>query len=151
MFNTKGDYQTANIQDLILIRFADVLLMHSELTETNTGLNRVRQRAGLEPKGYSLEAIQRERRFELAFEGIRWNDIRRWGIAAQELDKQLDQPIYNFAVEDRSQAYGGGYSARYNATKGFFPIPESQVRLSEGVLKQNEGWGADSNFPGWTK
>ncbi|MGL5318414.1 MAG: RagB/SusD family nutrient uptake outer membrane protein [Bacteroidales bacterium] len=151
MFDNKGDYQTANIQDLILIRYADVLLMHSELTETNQGLNMVRARAKRPEIAYSLTALQNERRWEFAFEGIRWNDIRRWGIAAEVLEKQIGQPIYNFGEPAVSKSYGGGYAARYKATKGFFPIPESQIRLSQGVLVQNEGWGPESVYTGWTK
>lgn len=82
--------QTGNIHDLVLIRFADVLLMQSELEESVDGINRVRERAGLTPLGaYSLEALQRERRWELAFEGVRWNDIRRWHIAAAALENRL--------------------------------------------------------------
>lgn len=39
--------QTGSIHDLVLIRFADVLLMQSELKEDVSGINRVRSRAGL--------------------------------------------------------------------------------------------------------
>ena len=54
--------QTGSIHDLVLIRFADVLLMQSELKEDVSGINRVRSRAGLEPIGtYSLAALQNER------------------------------------------------------------------------------------------
>ena len=84
MYGTTENMQLDNTMDLIMIRLADVYLMHSELTETNTYMNKVRERAGLEPIAYSLENIQKERRYELAFEGVRWNDIRRWGIAATE-------------------------------------------------------------------
>src|SRR5690606_34809803 len=67
----QADYQLAHTQDLVLIRFADVLLMHAELTETNTNLNRVRARVNLPTISYSLAALKRERRWELAFEGLR--------------------------------------------------------------------------------
>ncbi len=77
MYNTPENMQLDNTQDLVLIRMADVYLMHSELSQTNTYMNLVRKRAGLSDKAYSLAAIQNERRWELAFEGIRWNDIRR--------------------------------------------------------------------------
>ena len=60
------------------IRFADVLLMQSELKQDATGLNKVRARSHLAPVAYSLEAIKQERRWELAFESIRWWDILRW-------------------------------------------------------------------------
>jgi len=52
-------------QDLVHMRFADVLLMHSELAETTNGINRVCSRARLNPIGsYSLNALKQERRFE---------------------------------------------------------------------------------------
>ena len=44
-----------NIHDLVLIRFADVLLMQSELKGDATGMNKVRERAGLPAIGYSLQ------------------------------------------------------------------------------------------------
>ena len=54
-------------QDLVLIRFADVLLMHAEMTRTIDGINRVRTRAQLPPiLAYTDEALRSERRYELA-------------------------------------------------------------------------------------
>ena len=143
--------QTGNIHDLVLIRFADVLLMQSELKEDVTGINRVRARAGLAPiGGYSLTALQNERRWELAFEGVRWNDIRRWHIAAAALEKQTNQPVYYMGTAAKNTAHSGGYAARYNATAGFFKTPETEVSLSNGTLVQNEGWtDASSEYSGW--
>ncbi|MFV0376781.1 MAG: RagB/SusD family nutrient uptake outer membrane protein [Mangrovibacterium sp.] len=150
MYGTTDDMQLDNTQDLVLIRLADVYLMHSELTETNTYLNKVRERAGLDDVSYSLTALQNERRWELAFEGLRWNDIRRWGIAADILQDQIGQKIYIKGVESTNKAFGGGYAARYNETGGFFPIPDSEISLSEGVLTQNEGWNTSSSeYSGW--
>jgi len=150
MYATADNMQLDNTQDMVLIRYADVLLMHSELTGTNNSMNLVRERAGLSDKPYSLENIQNERRWELAFEGTRWNDIRRWGIAGEALDKQTGAPCYFKGVADVNKSFGGGYKARYTATKGFFPIPEAQIALSEGVLIQNEGWGtAAAEYTGW--
>lgn len=150
MYTTAENFQLDNTQDLVLIRLADVYLMHSELTETNTYMNKVRERAGLAPKPYTLANIQNERRWELAFEGTRWNDIRRWGIAADLLEKQVGVPTYFKGVSVNNKSFGGGYKARYAATKGFFPIPENQIALSEGVLVQNEGWGTSAaEYTGW--
>lgn len=141
--------QDAHFQDLILIRFADVLLMQSELKGDVSGLNKVRTRAGLDPiGGYSLEVLQKERRHELCFEGRRWSDIRRWGIAEQTLATQNGVTIYNRGV--RTKITDGGYVKRYQATKGFWPIPKAQIDLSAGVLTQNEGWtGSDANYISW--
>lgn len=143
--------QTGNIHDLVLIRFADVLLMQSELKEDVTGINRVRARAHLSPiAAYSLTALQNERRWELAFEGTRWNDIRRWHIAAAALEKQTNVSIYTSGTASRNTAHNGGYAARYNATAGFHKIPENQVTLNEGMVQQNAGWtDASSEYTGW--
>lgn len=147
--NSGNAMQDAHFQDLILMRFADVLLMQSELKENVEGINRVRARVGLEPiAAYSLEALQKERRHELCFEGRRWADIRRWGIAELALDTQNGITVYNKG--ERTKIANGGYSERYKATKGFWPIPKAQIDLSEGVLTQNEGWsGADANYSSW--
>ena len=92
--------QTGSIHDLVLIRFADVLLMQSELKEDVSGINRVRSRAGLEPIGtYSLAALQNERRWELCFEGTRWNDIRRWHIAADALERQTGAKVIQMGLK----------------------------------------------------
>ena len=136
-------------QNVQIIRFADVLLMHSELTDGKaiyngkSGMNAVRARVGLPDKAYSVDALRMERKHELAFEGIRYNDMRRYGKAycLAALKTQLSQPIRNaggswITMKDQ----GAGYEARYNDTWGFRPFPASEVLLSAGVLKQNEGW-----------
>ena len=149
--NSASLFQTSIIHDLVLIRFADVLLMQSELKEDVSGINQVRLRAGLDPIGaYSLEALQNERRWELAFEGVRWNDIRRWHIAAAALEKKTNQPIYIAGVPAQNTAHNGGYAARYNATAGFAKIPETEVSLANGALEQNPGWSdASSEYAQW--
>ncbi|MGL4851655.1 MAG: RagB/SusD family nutrient uptake outer membrane protein [Phocaeicola sp.] len=146
--SSSGHYQASHFQGLTLIRFADVLLMHSELTATNTGLNRVRERAGLTAVGYSEEALRNERRWELAFEGLRWDDIRRWHIAPSALDKQLGGRIYNAGTATIMKNQGAGYSARYAATNGYYKIPQAQVELSNGSIKQNPGWEGNEGYYG---
>ena len=143
------NFQLNNIHDLVLIRFAEVLLMQSELKGDVQGINKVRARAGLPGiSSYSLTALQNERRWELACEGIRWNDIRRWHIASVVLAKQENQPVYYCGRPETNDAHNGGYSARYKATAGFQKMPESQVSL--GSVKQNDGWGAaDGEYTGW--
>lgn len=150
-WETSGNenFQLGNIHDLILIRFAEVLLMQSELKEDVNGINKVRARANLPAIGsYSLVALQNERRWELACEGIRWNDIRRWHIASVVLAKQENQPVYYCGRPETNEPHNGGYAARYQATAGFQKMPESQVQL--GSVVQNDGWGAaDGEYTGW--
>jgi SusD family. len=137
--------------DLNLMRFADILLMHSELTQTADGLNQVRTRAGLPSVSYSDQALRNERRFELAFEGTRWADIRRWGIAETALTRQLGVTIYNRGVATTMKDQGAGYAERYRLTKGFMPIPDSEIQLSDGALTQNPGWDNSAVFVTWNE
>lgn len=146
------------LQDLVLLRYADVLLMRSELYEdADKGMNQVRQRAGLPGVAYSLEALQNERRWEFCFEGLRYNDIRRWGQGGGQsngytesiLGKQQNEAIFYAGNPDLNSPHNGGYVERYKATRGFYKIPESEILKSEGVLKQNAGWGNESLYLGW--
>lgn len=138
-----GNYQASNCTPLTIYRFADVLLMYAELQKDAAPLNRVRARVGLPAvNGYTEEALRNERRWELAFEGSRWDDLRRWGIAADALSKQNGQAMYNQG--QKVSMNFGNYAARYNATKGFYRIPKSQIELSGGTYKQNAGWEDDA-------
>ncbi|MDG3583452.1 RagB/SusD family nutrient uptake outer membrane protein [Galbibacter pacificus] len=119
-------------QDYVYLRFADVLLMHSEISETADGINAVRGRAGLTSVGYSLDALKEERLHEFAFEGLRWFDLVRWGDVDDAFGAQIN--VRNSGVD-------ATYSVQYRPeTKGLVPIPESEVRLSNGVYEQNPGW-----------
>ncbi len=126
------DYQLMHAQDFIFMRYADVLLMHSEITKTANGMNAVRLRVGLAPVAYSLDAIKEERLHEFAFEGIHWFDLVRWG----DVDT-----AFNETVNVRNSGTNATYSAKYRpVTKGLVTIPETEVRLSNGVYNQNPGW-----------
>lgn len=126
------DMQLMHAQDFIYMRYADVLLMHSEITKTPGGLNAVRNRAKLGPVGYSLDAIKDERLHEFAFEGLHWFDLVRWG----DVDN-----AFNGTVPVRNSGVPTNYSVKYRPeTKGLVPIPETEMRLSNGVYVQNPGW-----------
>lgn len=146
--------QLGNIHPLNLIRLADVLLMHSELTGTVGGINKVRARAGLGAvSNYTLASLQQERRWELAFEGVRWNDMRRWGddYCKTALDKQMNQPIYNDGVKTSNPlgvpAYTDNpisYAERYAVNRGFFTKPASQLQEGSAALEKLQGrWMLD--------
>lgn len=138
-----GNYQASNCTPLTIFRFADVLLMYAELEKDVAPINRVRARVGLPAINvYTEEALRNERRWELAFEGSRWDDLRRWGIAAEALSKQNGQVMYNQGQKVNMNF--DNYAARYNATKGFYRIPKSQIDLSGGEYKQNAGWEDDA-------
>ena len=147
------------IDDLVMIRFAEVLLMDAELNGNQASFDAVRARAGLASKPLTDENLRNERRWELAFEGVRYGDMRRYGesYAVAALNKQEGVDCYNSGVKGTNHAsqFNGGYGTRYSKTKGFVALPSAQISLSasagpEYQYKQNEGWGAtDSEFAGW--
>jgi starch-binding outer membrane protein, SusD/RagB family len=127
-----ADMQLMHAQDFIFMRYADVLLMHSEITGTATGLNAVRGRAGLGAVGYSLAAIKEERLHEFAFEGLHWFDLVRWGDV---------ETAFNGSFPVRNSGSDATYTLKYRPeTTGLVSIPETEVRLSSGVYNQNPGW-----------
>lgn len=148
------------LADQVLIRFAEVLLMDAEINNNQASFDAVRERAGLRSKPINEENIRNERRWELCFEGVRFGDLRRYGVdyCAAALDKQDGVPCHNMSEDlgtNHASQFNGGYGNRYKATKGFVKIPSSQIALSAGAgeqyrFTQNEGWGNGSDFSGWT-
>lgn len=158
--NNGNSMQGDHFSDMVLLRLADVMLMHSELTGNPDQMNKVRARAGLPATTYSWQNIQNERRFELAGEGLRFNDLRRWSgknggedcLAATALQKQDGTRVNytgHWTVMHHGQSVGGSsWKKRYADTDGFIMIPPAQISIigDENILKQNAGWG--SSAPG---
>ena len=155
----EDNFQLNLIDDMVMIRFAEVLLMDAELNGNQASFDAVRARAGLPSKPITEENIRNERRWELAFEGVRYGDMRRYGeaYAVAALDKQEGVACYNSGVQGTNHAaqFNGGYGQRYSKTKGFVALPSAQISLSASAgeqykYQQNEGWGStDSEFAGW--
>jgi hypothetical protein len=86
-------------------------------------------------------AVRYERRLELAMEGQRFFDLRRWGIAEQVLNGYLDG-VAGGAEETRLPHLASAES--FTARHYLYPIPDIQIELSRvgGVemLQQNSGW-----------
>ena len=142
-----NDVKTGDRSDVIHIRYADVLLMLDELQGTVDGMNRLRARAGLRPyDSYTFERLQKERRYELAFEGFRYTDLRRW--YPKDAGKIINDNQVGVYIEHRGKVIAEGWKnvpgntieKRYNETRGFWMIPPSEITLSEGVLEQTPGW-----------
>ncbi|MCB0642665.1 MAG: RagB/SusD family nutrient uptake outer membrane protein [Phaeodactylibacter sp.] len=118
--------------DWIELRLADVMLLYAETLNENGAsaetvldlLDPIRTRAGLDPLDHTVlntqalvrQAIQDERRLELAFEGQRWFDLVRTGTVNAEMGETID--------------------SRYH----LFPVPISEVLASFGVITQNDGY-----------
>jgi len=145
--------QGEHFEDFYLMRYADVLLMLTELTGDASYMNQVQARAGVPQTAYSLKAVQDERRWEFAFEGIRFNDMRRWSgkdsgessYAALALEAQAGQPIVvkgNTSDKVKMKHMTCSWKKRYADTNGFLAKPQNQINLMNGNLKQNPGWDA---------
>ncbi|HOI88834.1 MAG TPA: RagB/SusD family nutrient uptake outer membrane protein, partial [Lentimicrobium sp.] len=112
--------------------------MAAELGSANAQqyLDRVRARVGLGSIPATPENIYKERRLELSLEGIRYFDVLRKGMAfaSQELT----------VIGVRGPNYEGEqmlFDVTFNpAMKGFLPIPQSEIDLSAGTFKQNQGY-----------
>jgi hypothetical protein len=132
-----GNFQIDNYQDYAIIRFADVLLMAAELNLTTNNalaqadLDRVRDRAFKSTThriAVSKLVIMNERRLELALEGQRYFDLIRQGVdvAKAAIDNTATDSQFN--VTFRTE------------TLGWFPLPQSQIVLSNNTISQNPGW-----------
>ena len=152
-----NEQQGDHFEDFYLMRYADVLLMLTELTGDASYMNEVQARAGVPQTAYSLKNVQNERRWEFAMEGIRFNDMRRWSgaeghsescYAAKALQAQKGKQIVCLGQKANKRSLEHmtcSWSKRYADTKGFLPKPESQITLMAGKMTQNPGW--DTNTP----
>ena len=149
--------QGDHFEDYYLMRYADVLLMLSELTGEVSYMNQVQARAGVPlTTTYSLKALQNERRWEFALEGLRFNDMRRWsGIdsgessyAAKALEAQKGKMIVCYGQKGAKIPMAHmtcSWAKRYADTNGFLPKPQAQITLMNGKMKQNPGWDENAS------
>lgn len=137
--------------DFMFIRYAEILLSYAEaLVESNdwqnpdiiTHLNDIRTRAGMPPVNvarYNTQEmlrtlIRRERQAELAFEGQRFFDIRRWGTVSTLMNGEVfgaTDPATGIAIKVQDRAY--------TARDYYWPIPEKEM-LSNPNMEQNKDY-----------
>ena len=141
-----------------ILRYADVLLMAAEAAvetgalEVGRGyVNQVRARAKNGPRADSSpnyvidtynsawtdqaaarNAVRHERRVELAMEGHRLFDLRRWGTMVSTLNTYI-------ANEARTIANFGTKANAVQEKHNALPIPLNAIDSSQGALKQNAG------------
>lgn len=129
-------------QDWTVMRYADVLLMHSELTGTADGLNQVHRRSCPgETLSYSVENLRNERAIEFAFEGVHYWDLMRYEKDGAYAGRAIEE------AQNGAVVLNGGAETtvkfdvnNFTAKKGLMQIPNTQITLSGGVLTQNTGW-----------
>ena len=131
----------------LIMRYADLLLMASEANllagnqdKADAYLNLVRSRAKLGNVTATMEAIKLERRLELCFEDVRFQDLIRWGDAATLLSNQGQQyPVMasNGTVTYKSVNSEGKYG--FKERNKLFPFPSTEIQLNKNI-EQNTGW-----------
>lgn len=137
-WGSNGQFELNRTCNHRVIRFSDVLLMAAELGSGNAQqyLDRVRARVGLGSIPATPENIYKERRLELSLEGIRYFDVLRKGLT------YANQTFTYSGI--RGPNYVGDqqiFDVTFNpATKGFLPIPQSELDMSGGSFTQNAGY-----------
>jgi hypothetical protein len=140
-----SNFQTGQSQDFFAIRYSDVLLMAAELGSPNavSYYNQVHQRAvpsAAPAAAVSKADILAERRLEFAGEGLRYWDLLRQGIdvAASTIAANTTVSLFHDGTANPPSA--SKLQANIKATHGFQQIPNDQITLASGMLKQNAGW-----------
>jgi hypothetical protein len=130
-------------QDFYVIRYADVLLMRAEaMAETGdvSGamalVNQVRERVnmpsvqsveGMVGQSEMVEIVRHERRVELALEGLRFMDLKRWGTVEEGFLRALQDQV-------------GPYNPQYLGDRSkVFPIPQAEIDVNP-QLEQHPAW-----------
>jgi hypothetical protein len=149
-----GKYQDAGSlkydggADFVVLRYADILLMYAEVVNEMDGtdagpapadaltqFNRIRTRAGVpvytatssavKTRDAFRTAIKAERRLEFGIEDQRWFDLLRWNDAVTVMNA-------HFVTR--------GLTATMAAYQVLYAIPQREIDISNGVLKQNTGY-----------
>lgn len=136
-------YNSRSDQDWVHFRYAEILLAVAEAENEVNGptqkaynaINSIRGRKGVDmpplPAGLNQaqmrERIRHERRIELAFEGHRYFDLKRWRIIGE---------IMNNFVEPTLALYKSVFEDRFY----LWPIPQSEIDKNNGILVQNPNY-----------
>lgn len=133
----KASFSDNTSTDLIMMRYADVLLMYAEAqneavgpdNSVYTAVNKVRARAQMPDFAEGLsqeemrEEIRHERNVEFAMEGLRYNDLLRWRVAETVIPSIA-------TIENRT----------FNPAKNYlWPIPQSVIDATPDIV-QNAGY-----------
>lgn len=154
-----------NQTNFCLARLAEAYLIYAEacIQTGNAGeakkyINKIQQRAGSQTisETVDMQVLMDEKQYELWFEGCRWHDIVRWGIAKQCYDKVLDNIPYQF---DEYWTSGGTkphklvYEVRHpwkdiknvniefvSNKHEYWPIPQSVLDVNDQMTQVWGGW-----------
>lgn len=150
-FNTATSYGGG--QNYILFRYAEILLNFAEAAfkigkteDARIYVNKVRARPGVNmpeilPGTLTIEKIMHERTIELAFEGTRLWDIRRWKMGPQLLGTPLKGiSITQTGTNPRVYTEINAVQRNFTDKLYLFPIYQVEVEKNPALLPNNPGW-----------
>ncbi len=131
-------------QNFQLLRIEDIMLLYAECigntAEGREAVNKIRRRAGLADLDATMseaefqKAVQDERRYELAEEGVRWFDLVRRNEYVATIKQMFNDD------DDSGNGTYRQYASRVNADMYLYPIPQSQIEVRDGLYTQNKGY-----------
>lgn len=156
----QGNWDNNSYNDMVLIRYAEVLLTYAEAKielgqidqSVYDAINAVRQRPGVMMPALTFAntsgqeamraALRRERHVEFPMEDNRLFDIRRWKIAKDVMTGPAYGILNNF---DNTRADYGKHvlveQRTFNDPRDYlWPVPQNEVTLNPNVLPNNTGW-----------
>ena len=150
--NNKGERETSST-DYIIFRYGEVLLNFAEAafelgktTEALDAVNQIRSRAGIaQLTSITQDRIRHERKIELAFEGHRYWDLRRWRIAEQVIPVNRSglRFILDYATRKYKLVvltnYDGITAPVFQERNYYFPITARRIS-NNGNLQENPGY-----------
>lgn len=134
-------YSTISDQDVVILRYADILMMIAEAENELNGpdqkvydaVNAIRVRSHMPelPEGLSKEQmrerIRHEWRVEFAFEGHRYFQLKRWKLMESKIDGLVDPALPTYKKVFKPAFY-------------FWPIPQAEIDKANGVLTQDPNY-----------
>lgn len=150
--------ENGSVQDITILRYAEVLLNKAEALyrtgnsgEANSIINDIRDRVGL--PGLTVDgselwnAIRQERKVELAFEGLWYWDLRRWGVAHKEYPEGLSgYMVHGIKITgNETDGFKYSYVSVDDKNRNF---PEKLYRFPMPLSEKNSNSEVDQ-YPEW--
>jgi len=146
----RADYGESD-QDWIVYRYAEVLLNLAEAAfelnkpeEALEAINQIRIRAGMPSRtSITMDQIRHERKVELAYETLRYWDLKRWRISMSELngDFRSIKGYYDYSAQKFTYEVGNadGYTRVFKPEHYYMPLSDAVINNNPNLI-ENPGY-----------